>query len=1086
MNARFPIRAALPLFMLAGVAAAQTTLGTITGAATDPTGAAMAKVAIEATHAATNFVYRTSSNDLGQYTLSSLREGGYTLRARAAGFKELVVQDVQLAARDVRRIDLRLELGAVESAVEVTAGATLIETETARIGDSRSDQVLRDLPLASRGVLNFVAITPSVGRSSTTEAQRRYGGGRSNQSDAQIDGISIADGRGGNTISPLLGYIESYQEARVDVANNSAEFGPIGMVTLVSKAGTNQLHGSLFDYYSTPWFRARNPFSPERPAGVRHWPGGSVGGPVVLPRIYDGRNRTFFFFSVETSRGSVAQDLLNPTVPLASWRAGDFSALAPATVVRDPSANNAPFAGNRIPTARLNPVAVKFQERFYPLPNFGDPSVLRNQNYREVKTRAFDPNNYWTTRVDHRFSPKASIYGRYTWQRSPNTGYDGNLPAIGQRWNTRDTRGAVVSFTYSVRPALLNEIRWGMSFNDNPRNGPLKGKEVVEFLGLQGLAGGLPDINGLFAVTFSGLGLTGPTQTVWRHPGAYSKTHQIQDQVSWFRGRHAVKAGFLISRVVYRDWQAAAALFGSAAFSNRYTGFPYADFLLGLPSTSSRAFPPLMLDQWRWSYEAFVVDQFKITPRITIEAGLRYEQRETWTDKANRQSLFDIGSGNIVVTDGSLGQVSPLMPSGYVGVVEAKTLGLPGDTLLKTDKNNFAPRIGMAWRLGGNRTVLRAGYGIFYDTVPIGPNVGGVPFNISEPAFTNPAGTPVVVLPRVFPASVGGPTTVSLPSAVRSDLRFPFSMQWNLTVEHERWNTGFRLSYVGTNTRQGEWTYDLNQPVADTRAYIDKPHLFPRYPAVNYWTNGAGHQYHSLSAEALRHLASGLFYQASWVWARDIGDLERGQSPENAYDRRRERSVWQDVPTHRITSAVIYELPFAKHGSRIARTAAAGWQLSAMYYYDSGQFLTPLWTGPDPTGTRYTTSRTAPQVSIRPDILRDPNLPDGQRSVDRWFDVGAFGRPAPGMFGTSAKGVIYGPNSTVFHLGVYKTLALRERVRLRFELTSTNLSNHPNWDNPDTNISTVATAGTISSTGGVGQYDEAGSRSFRCGVRLEW
>jgi hypothetical protein len=311
-------------------------------------------------------------------------------------------------------------------------------------------------------------------------------------------------------------------------------------------------------------------------------------------------------------------------------------------------------------------------------------------------------------------------------------------------------------------------------------------------------------------------------------------------------------------------------------------------------------------------------------------------------------------------------------------------------------------------------------------------------------------------------------------------------MQWNLTLEHEHWKTGFRLSYLGANTRQGEWVYDINQPGADTRAYVDKARRFPRYPAVNYRTNGAGHQYNALSAEAQRHFASGLYYQISWVWARDIGDLERGQSPEDAYDRRRERAVWQDVPTHRITSALIYVLPFARGASRLVRGIAGGWQLSAMYYYDSGQFLTPSWSGPDPTGTRYTNSRTAPQVTIRPDILRNPNLPGDQRGPDRWFDVTAFGRPSPGSFGTSAKGVIYGPASTVLHLGAYKGFTLWERLKLRIELTSTNLPNHPNWDNPNANVSSVAAAGTISGTGGVAQYDEAGARSFRAGVRLEW
>ena len=213
----------------------------------------------------------------------------------------------------------------------------------------------------------------------------------------------------------------------------------------------------------------------------------------------------------------------------------------------------------------------------------------------------------------------------------------------------------------------------------------------------------------------------------------------------------------------------------------------------------------------------------------------------------------------------------------------------------RTDRNNIAPRIGVAWRPWDNRTVLRAGYGIYFDVVPFTATIDGVPFRINEPTFTNPADAPAVILPRVSPATTGGPYSVSLPAAVQADQRVPYSMQWNFTVEHERWQTGFRLSYAGTNTRQGEWAYKVNQPVVDTRLFVDKPRPFPKYPAINYRGNGSGHQYHGLTAEAERQFASGLYYQSSWVWARDIGDLERGESPENAFDRRRERAVWADI-----------------------------------------------------------------------------------------------------------------------------------------------------------------------------------------------
>jgi hypothetical protein len=335
---------------------------------------------------------------------------------------------------------------------------------------------------------------------------------------------------------------------------------------------------------------------------------------------------------------------------------------------------------------------------------------------------------------------------------------------------------------------------------------------------------------------------------------------------------------------------------------------------------------------------------------------------------------------------------------------------------------------------------------------------------------------------------------VSFPTALRFDLRVPYSMQWNATVEREHWNTGFRLSYIGTNTRQGEYTYNINQPLADSRPFVDKPRRFPNYPAINYRTNGAGHQYHALSAEMERQMASGVFYQISWTWARDIGDLERGESPENAYDRARERSVLVDIPTHRITSSVVYQLPFGK-GKRLGTNAGrflngliGGWQLSAIYYQSTGPFLTPAWTGPDPTGTRYTASRTPAQVTLRPNILRDANLPSDQRTLNRWFDTGAFAPPTLGSFGTSAKGVIKGPGSKALHGGIYKIIPIRERLRLRWELSASNLANHPNWGDPGLNISTAGTVGVIRGMGSAGasQYDEAGTRSFRTALRLEW
>ncbi|MEZ5403938.1 MAG: carboxypeptidase-like regulatory domain-containing protein [Bryobacteraceae bacterium] len=1086
------LAACLSAAVFAPTISAQTTFANITGAVADSAGAAVPGAEVEATHVASNYVYKAQSNATGTYTIAQLREGVYTLRVRSAGFQEYVAQNIVLASREQRRIDVQLQVGTVETKIEVSAGATLIETETARIGDSKSATQLKSLPLNTRSLYNFLALTPGV-LAAGGQATRRFAGSRVNQSEQSIDGITVSNGYDGTQISPLVSYIESYEEVRVDMANNSADIGSVGQVTVISKSGSNDVHGVAFDYYSTPWFRARNPFAAQRGTGITHQPGVSLSGPVVLPKIYDGKNKTFFFFSFETSRGSSILQLLNPTVPLEPWRQGDFSSLASNINVRDPFASNQPFPGRQIPASRINPVSDRIQDRFYPLPQASGETVLRARNYNEQKLRPYDPNTYYTIRGDHRFSEKSFLFARWTWNRSHSRAFEGNLPTIGQRWQTRDTRAISGSYTYAFTPTVIFESRYGFAFNDNPRNGPIVGSEVVGDLGLVGLVDNIPDINGLPDIGFQGLALTGIAQTPWRHPGFKNFQHQWQEHVNWFKGKHSIKAGAIIGRVNFQDSNAPAALFGQFRFSNRFTGFPYSDFLLGIPTTAARAFPQLLINRTRWSYDFFVTDDFKMRQNLTVNIGMRYELHPSWSEANNRQSVFDINRGVIVVPDGGLSEVSPLMPRGYVDIVEASSVGLPGRRLLKMDRNNFAPRIGLAWRPLGPNTVFRAGYGLFYDVVPRAESAGGAPFQINEPTFTNPANNPTVIFPQAFPSTgSAGPRTVGLPAGIRADLRNAFSMQYNATIEHQQWDTGFRLSYIGTNTRQGEWGYNYNQPVANGQAFIDKPRPFPNYPAITYISNGAGHQYHSMMFEAERRFARGLAWQFSYVLARDIGDLDRGAQPEDAYNRLRERAVWHDMPTHRVTGNLIAQLPFGRgkrYFSSVGKAAnllVGGWETSLITSYYSGQRVTPLWTGPDPVGIAFTSSRTAPNVTIRADHLHNANLPSDQRSVDRWFDTTAFGPVAAGRFGTSAKNVIIGPDSKVWHVGLYKYFDISERFQLRWELTGSNAFNHPNYSNPASNLSQAASFGVISGVGGASELDMSGSRTFRTGVRAEW
>jgi hypothetical protein len=1086
---------AVAAVLFAGALHGQTTFATITGTVTDSSGAVVPGATVVATHTTTNAQTTAQSNDAGIYTLSQLREGQYSLRAKAAGFKEFLATNVELIARDYRRLDISMEVGTVETAVEVTAGATLIETETARITDTKTAEMLKSIPLNTRGIWAFLSLSPGVLQAGTGSTIR-FAGSRGNQSHWAIDGITFSDGVDETQIGPLANYIESYQEIKLDISNNTAEFDTIGQVTLISKSGTNEFHGNLFDYYSTPWFRARNPFSPARSTGVSHTPGGSAGGPVYIPKLYNGKDKTFFFFSFETGRGSPTPVLLNPTVPLPSWRAGDFS--GPGTPIRDPLSGQ-PFPGNRIPTNRLNQTSLKLQERYYPLPNFGDTSSLVAQNYRELKIQPFAPSDYWTVRGDHRFNDKNAIYGRFTLQDVSLRAWQSNLPTIGQHFQHRYNRAFAFSYTHTFTPTIINEARYGFAFNNNTIDAPFNGNQFVQEMGLVGLAPNLPDVGGLLKINWTGIGLQQITSSDYRDPGFLNWLQEYQDHVSWFRGRHNIKFGGNLTRVVWDDGQAGANLFGTLSFSNRYTGHAYADFILGLPSTADRNFPFVEVNRLRWQYDFFFQDDFKITPRLTLNLGVRYDYHPVWRERNGRTAMFDIGTGKVVVQDGSSNLISPLFPRNYVDIVEASSVGLEPKTIIKSDRNNIMPRIGLAWRPWGNDTVLRSGFGVFYDVVPRNLTQGGLPFVLSEPTFNNPADNPVIVLPRVFPATTGaGPSTVAIPAAVNSDLKIPYSMQYNFTVEHSRWDTGFRASYIGTNTRQGDYAYNINSPVPDARPFIEKPRMFPNYPGINYFTNGAGHQYHSFTGEVERRFARGLYLQGSWTWARDIGDLNRGEVSENPYDRNRERAVALDIPTHRVNVNSIYQLPFGKgkqflgDAGRGLNLVVGGWEISAVYSYYSGQFLTPLWTGPDPTGTAFTTSSTPGTLTnVRPDRLADGNLPSDQRTVSRWFDPSAFAAPALGRFGTSAKGVIYGPDVNVWHAGFFKTFVFGgdRAPRLRWELTATNFFNHPNFNNPVMNISQTATVGTISGVGavnGASTGDQPGARSFRMGLRLDW
>jgi carboxypeptidase family protein len=1091
------IIAALLVLTIAWPGSAQSTFATLTGTVTDPSGAAVVGASVEVRNVKTGYVYNATSNGDGVYNIPNLLEGQYQLKATAQGFGEFIAESLLVNSRDNRRIDIKLKVGSVANTIEVTAGGVaLIETETARVSDIKDREQMRALPLTLRRAWDYFTLSPQITRT-TTGFNISLGGTHTNQSEASIDGITVTSAGGGFAMGPIMDRSENLQELRVDVSGNSAEYGTPGSVALTTRAGNNDFHGTFSDYYSSPFMRARNPFATSRGTGIQHRLTFAAGGPVYIPKVYNGHDKTFFFVTLEMGVGSAGTSLVTQTVPLQAWRSGNFSAL-PGLFLRDPQKTGACnstdqagcFANNIIPTNRLNPVSLKMQDLFFALPNFGDPNTLANQNYRQNRTVQFSHQPQLTVRLDHRFSEKDFIYGRFIGVYWNIPGYESVASYDTLFRQTRNLRSWQVSYSHTFTPTLVNEVRWGLSSDHLPVESAIRGKQVVQELGLQGLAPDLPDVGGAPKINFTNIGLSNIAFRDTCDPCNKDRVIQFTDSVNWVKGVHTLKMGGEMRWGHTNDFRQAANVFGSATFSGQYTGQSYADFLLGIPATVSRNFPTVEMERLIRTYAAWITDEWKVRPKLTVSAGLRYQLYKVPQEKNGREALFDLATGSIVVPDGSLKMVSPLMPTNYIKVIEASQAGYP-NSLLEIDKNNFAPRLSVAWRPFDNKTVIRAGAGIYYDNAPPDPVLGAtVPFLISEPAYQNTTVNPLM-FPFIFPTTGGGPTTIAIPRGSRKDLRVPRTGQYTITIERQQWDMGFRATYTGTNTRQGIYRYNINQPVADGRLYADKPRLFQRYPDILYGTNGSGHQYHGVSFEVERRMKKGLAFQAYYTLARDIGDLENNESPEDAFNRARERSAWGSLPKHRVSSNAVVELPFGKRRRWMNNShwlldgALGGWLVSGIYSYETGTFFTPTWTGPDPTGTRFANPGTRANVTLRPDQLRDGNLSDPK--LWQWFDVSAFGAPPIGRFGTSAKGVLVGPPVNVFHSTLAKNFSWRERVRFKFEVLATNLFNHPNYMQPNPSITAGVASGSINAVmDRNAKFDSAVTREFQMQFRVEW
>ena len=1071
--------------LLAAAAMAQTTFGVIRGRVLDATGAPVPGVKVTVTNTGTNIAKTLTTADSGAYEAGYLQPGTYSVTAEAAGFKKFVSEGLVLNANAIVLVDANLTVGDLTSSVTVEAGgAPLISTETAVISDIKTQQQYLQAPMNVRGnwdsfLYIFMSLVPGA-QPTLNSFSISFAGTRYTMNNFTVDGITTNSTLYGNQVGPANPSMDFVREVRVDMSGNSAEFAAPGYVNVVTKGGENQFHGSAYWYYNSAGGNARNYFQDRVAFSVLNDWGFTVSGPVR-------KNKTFFSGGLEGFNQHTAA-LFNLNLPSASVLGGDFSKMTDAlnrplnkTIINP--LNNQPFPGNQIPASMLNSAALKTQARFFPAPNYGGPEQVAD-NYRGM-VKQMQRKEQVDIRVDHTFSDKNSLFGRFDAMRAPNGTWEGYLPTIGPRVQKRQTRNFVLSDTHTFRPNLINEFRFGLMRGYNPYSGPIDGPTAIKEMGLTNLPANLPELQALPIVAVSNF--TQISQIDYAR-GA-EMIYQWQDNISWIKGRHTIKMGGEVWRNYAANFGVSPSrAYGSINFTGDYTGYSYADFMLGIPRSGSRSSAGFVrLKSTNLDKFLFVQDDFKVHPRLTLNLGLRYELNPPYVEKEDRTYSFNPYTGQMVVPTEAAKNVlfSGFVNSKLVPVVTAGQAGLPR-ALGYTYKKNFAPRIGFAYKLtSDNKTVLRSGYGIFYDsfTGQLWRQLVGGPYNGSESVTANTItnGVPMWQWPDMFPRTLNQVGTASL-NGVDPHIRQPYTQQWNVTLEREIWNMGLRASYVGTKSHKLVMYRNLNQLVPSTIPYSASRRPYPQLSGANWFENMGNAYYNALMLIAERKFKSGVQYQASYTWAKNLTDDqtegEGGQSPQNAYDRRSEWGDYQYTRRQRLTFNSIVEVPFGR-GKRLFSTGPAshilgGWSISLFGLLQTGPYFTPTVTGGDPANVG--------SSGGRPDRIGSGQL--SNPTLSRWFDTSAFvAAPAnAGRFGNSGVNILRAPGTRSMNAGMFKKFAVKEWMKVQIEATFTNVFNHPNFAAPSTTVNS-ASGGLINSMQGL---EGAGPRTTRLGARLDF
>jgi len=1047
------------------------TFGQITGLVTDSSGGVLVGAPVTVTNPQTSFTRTENTNGSGVYTFPNLLPGGYNVKVEMQGFQTSLRSGVDLRVDQVARLDFQLRAGAVAEVVEVTTGAPLLNTEDASVGTVIENQRIVGLPLNGRNFLQLVSLSPNVtaGFANGGQASSRLGGDRATQQ------ISISGNRrewnyftlDGMTNTEVdfntylfLPSIDALQEFKVQTGVYSAEFGrEVGQVNVSTKSGTNEYHGTVFEFLRNNALDAR-PFGFTTTVPVSapfKWNqyGFTLGGPIQIPRVVDGKNRLFFMANYEGFRlRNQTQGVYN--VPSVAMRGGNFSQILPGAVITDFS-NNQPYTNNTLPASRLDPISIGLLP-YYPAPNQPGSSLVRN--YLALQNNITNKDQF-SSRVDFVESAKSNWFGRFSWGDeyilNPALYLNGHFTAT-------TVRQALIDNTRILKPTLVNEFRFGFNHFFNDIGGELN--YVVDPIKQLGIgvfdpppaAWGTPSIG---ILGFSGFGDDSNSPYV-----NHNATFQWTDNVSWTHGTHAVKFGADIRRDRFNQEGNQFAR-SSPSFQNQATGYGFADYLLGYMQSNADAAGLANVQLRATSQAYYITDAWKLRPNLTVNVGLRYEYVPPWADRgSSRINLYiplltsvpnvaDLSLHPVLVREGT-GPFYENMPIRFNPAVAIARDGRMGDRLVQADHTNLAPRLGIAWSPTSKWTV-RLGAGIFYaqdigNTVfDMGRNFVGrltVTQTNHNLTWSNP-----ILANGINPCGTTAPLVcISQPSVLENqyDRRTPYVEQYELNIQRQLSNsTALEAGYLGS---QGHRLQRLNGPnwTLPGPAPLAQRYPFPELGSATQGPVNAAHSnYHSFAAKVTRRYANGLTILSGYTFSKSIdngsGIRTLGSDPlfpQNAYCLSCERGLSVFNQHHRFVTSVVYDLPFGKGRKYLNRGIASnligGWELNSIVTVASGFPLTVV-PGSDRSQTGNGYDRTN-ATGVNPAL--------GNPSPAQWFNIGAFSLQPLGSFGNAGRNVAIGPGIFNWDFSTLKNFYFTEKRYLQFRFEAFNFMNHPNFGDP--------------------------------------